>query len=419
MNTTVASPAVPPLPGAFAPIDAAQRIHALDVVRGFALLGIFLMNIEWFTRPFQQMGSGIDPAAAGIDRAAAWLVYVFVQGKFWVLFSLLFGMGFAVMSTRGGHGAQFRRTYARRCMALLAFGLLHAVLLWPGDILHAYAIAGLLLMAFGEIGNRVRLGLGIGVYAALAVLTALGGALLSALPAEAAAEFAKAGEEADVAAAAASSIYAEGGYWQAALQRARDFGTVALPAAVMVVPMALSVFMLGAWLVRSGRMHDIHGQRGWFARLALWTIPAGLVSVALSVRVGTDFDGMREMGPMLLATGLMLLGNLPLALGYLALVVLGLGMPGLSRLLSWLAPAGRMALSNYLLQSLVASTLFYGYGFGLWGQVGRAGQVLLVFAVFVLQVVASGWWLSRFRFGPMEWLWRWLSYGKRPPLRLA
>lgn len=417
MSAGGAPPAVPPLPGAFAPIDAAQRIHALDVVRGFALLGIFLMNIEWFTRPFQEMGSGIDPAAAGIDRSAAWLVYVFVQGKFWVLFSLLFGMGFAVMSTRGGHGAQFRRTYARRCAVLLVFGLLHALLLWPGDILHAYAIAGLLLMAFGEIGNRARLGLGIGVYAALAVLTAIGGALLSALPAETSAEFAKTGEEMEAAAAAAAQVYAEGGYWQIVLQRARDFGTMALQAAMMVVPTALSVFMFGAWLVRSGRMHDIHAQRGWFARLALWTIPAGLAFVALSVRVGTSFDGMREIGPMLLATGLMLLGNLPLALGYLALVVLGLGTPWLSRLLSWLAPAGRMALSNYLLQSLVASTLFYGYGFGLWGQVGRAGQVLLVFAVFALQVVASGWWLSRFRFGPMEWLWRWLSYGKRPPLR--
>src|SRR5690606_17527700 len=120
---------------------------------------------------FQQMGSGIDPAAAGVDLGAAWLVYVFVQGKFWVLFSLLFGMGFAVMSARGGHGTQFRRTYARRCAVLLAFGLLHAALLWPGDILHAYAIAGLLLLAFGEIGNRARLGIGLGIYAGLAALT--------------------------------------------------------------------------------------------------------------------------------------------------------------------------------------------------------------------------------------------------------
>src|SRR5690606_6470666 len=111
---------------AFAPIDAAQRIQALDVIRGFALLGIFLMNIEWFSRPMQEMGWGIDPAATGLDLTAAWAVHVFVAGKFWVLFSLLFGMGFAVMSSRGGHGPQFRGHYLRRCLVLLVLGVLHA-----------------------------------------------------------------------------------------------------------------------------------------------------------------------------------------------------------------------------------------------------------------------------------------------------
>ncbi|WP_238346046.1 DUF418 domain-containing protein [Luteimonas saliphila] len=411
----------PPLPPplGLAPIDAAQRIQALDVVRGFALLGIFLMNIEWFTRPIQQMGSGIDPAATGADHAAAWLVYVFVQGKFWVLFSLLFGMGFAVMSTRGGHGPRFRRVYARRCAALLGFGLLHAILLWSGDILHAYAIAGVLLLAFGEIDNRVRLWLGAGLYAGIALLVVLAGLLLSALPADARAGFAEMADEMDATAAAAARVFAEGGYWQATAQRASDFATVSAQGLLMMLPLALAVFLIGAWLVRAGRMDDVRAQRGWFARLALWMLPLGGVFVALSLAIGTRFDGMREAGPMMLANGLMLLGSLPLALGYLALLVLGLGTPVLSRPLSWLAPAGRMALTHYLLQSLVASTLFYGYGFGLWGQVGRAGQVLMVLAMFALQVAASHWWLARFRFGPMEWLWRWIGYGTRPPMRIA
>ncbi|HRN61061.1 MAG TPA: DUF418 domain-containing protein [Luteimonas sp.] len=408
----------PPLPSA-APIDAAQRVQALDVVRGFALLGIFLMNIEWFTRPVQEMGWGIDPAATGIDRIAAWLVYVFVQGKFWVLFSLLFGMGFAVMSARGGHGPQFRRRYVRRCLVLLGIGLLHGVALWSGDILHAYAIAGLLLLAFGGISNRALLWIGLVVYAALAAMVAFGGLALSALPDEAGSDFMEMAADMEAAAAVAAQVFSEGSWWQATVQRARDFGMAAAEGALMVVPMALAVFMLGAWLVRSGRMHDVAAQRGWFARLALWTMPLGLALVASSAAVGTSFDGMRQIGPMMLAIGLMMLGSLPLALAYLSLLVLGLGVPGLSRLLAWLAPAGRMALTHYLLQSLIASTLFYGYGFGLWGQVGRAGQVVLVFAVFALQVLASHWWLARFRFGPMEWLWRWATYGQRPRMRLA
>ncbi|MGJ4804138.1 DUF418 domain-containing protein [Luteimonas sp. SDU82] len=405
-------------PPAFAPIDAGQRIQALDVVRGFALLGIFLMNIEWFGRPMQAMGSGIDPSTTGLDHAAAWAVHVFVSGKFWVLFSLLFGMGFAVMSSRGGHGAAFRGRYLRRCLALLAFGLLHAVLLWPGDILHAYAITGLLLLAFGEISNRARLVLGLGLYGAIALMVALGGGLISLVPAEELGEMAGMAAEMESQAVQAAGVYAHGSYPDAVLQRARDFASLSMQGLVMTVPMALGVFMLGAWLVRSGRMHDVASQRGWFARLALWTLPLGATFVALSMAVGSSFDGMREMGPMLLAQGLMMLGSLPLALGYLSLLVLGLGAPGVSRVLGWLAPPGRMALTHYLLQSLIASTLFYGYGVGLWGQVGRAGQVLLVLAVFAMQVLTSHWWLARYRFGPMEWLWRWLTYGTRPRMRL-
>lgn len=406
-------------PPAFAPIDAAQRIQALDVIRGFALLGIFLMNIEWFSRPLQEMGSGIDPAATGIDHAAAWAVHVLVAGKFWVLFSLLFGMGFAVMSSRGGHGAQFRSRYVRRCLVLLAFGLLHALLLWPGDILHAYAVTGLLLLAFGEVSNRARLLLGIGLYAGLASMIVVGGGLMSLAPPGEMPGFETMAVELESAAAAAREVYAHGNYFEVVLQRGRDFLTLGVQGALMVIPMALGVFMLGAWLVRSGRMHDVASQRDWFARLALWTLPLGAVFVTLSMSVGESFDGMREMGPMLLAQGLMMLGSLPLALGYLSLLVLGLGLPGISRVLGWLAPAGRMALTHYLLQSLVASSLFFGYGLGWWGHLGRGAQVLLALAIFALQVVASHWWLGRYRFGPMEWLWRWLTYGARPAMRLG
>ena len=405
-------------PPAFAPIDAAQRIQAMDVARGFALLGIFLMNIEWFGRPLQEMGYGIDPSASGLDHAAAWTVHVFVAGKFWVLFSLLFGMGFAVMASRGGHGPAFRRRYLRRCLALLGFGLLHALLLWPGDILAAYAITGLALLAFGEISNRARLVLGVGLYAGVALLVVIGGGLMSLVPADESGELVKAAVQLEAEAAAAVEVYAHGSYLEVVGQRARDFASLGLQGWPMVVPMALGVFMLGAWMVRSGQVHDIAARRDFHVRMAATLLPVGALLVALSLGVGSSFD-MRAMGTMLLAHGLMMLGSLPLALAGFSLLALGLGVPRLSRVLGWLAPAGRMALSHYLLQSLVASSLFYGYGAGWWGQVGRAGQVLLVLVVFALQVLASHWWLARYRFGPMEWLWRGLTYGTRPPMRLA
>lgn len=406
------------LPPGSTPVAAGQRIEALDVVRGVALLGIFLMNIEWFTRPLQENGSGLDPSAQGVDRLAAWLVYVFVQGKFWVLFALLFGTGHAVMATRAGDQARFRRTWTRRCATLLVFGILHALLLWPGDILAIYAVAGFALLALGDPGQRLRLWAGVGVCLGLGVLTVLGGWLLSTMPgdAEGMAGF---GSGLRAEGDAAAAVYASGSYAAVVQQRASDFVSLALQSSVTVVPMALSLFLLGGWLLRSGRLHDVSAHRAWFARLAGWTLPTGLFLAALSLAVGDRFDVVTQTGPMTVAAGLMLLASLPMALAYLALLVLGLCLPGTSRWLAWLAPAGRMALTHYLLQSLLASSLFYGYGLGLWGELGRAAQVVLVLAIFALQAVASHWWLARYRFGPMEWLWRWASYGTRPPMRVT
>ena len=123
------------------PITANQRIEALDVVRGFALLGIFLMNIEWFNRPISSLGEGMPTGLTGLDWWASWFVLYFVQGKFWTIFSLLFGMGFAVMLTRAERaGREFKIVYLRRVLALAVFGAAHFILLWAGDILFSYAV---------------------------------------------------------------------------------------------------------------------------------------------------------------------------------------------------------------------------------------------------------------------------------------
>ncbi len=409
-------PSLPPVPVP-APVDAGRRIHVLDALRGFALLGIFLMNIEWFTRPPQHMGQGLDPSATGIDRIAALGVYVLVQGKFWVLFSLLFGMGFALMSGRHG-GPAFQRVYLRRCLALLGFGLAHGLLLWNGDILHAYAIAGLLLVALDGIPRRRWPWLGAGLYLGMAAGVAAYGLVLDLAQPGLQQEFVDMAAEYEAGAAAAAAALSRGSWAQAVRENAHAFLTLTLPGLVVLLPMVLGVFMLGAWLYRTGRFQDVAAHRGWFARLAAWALPPGALLLAFALSAGTGFDGMREAGAMMRAMGWMFLASLPLALAYLALFALGFGAPGPGRILRWLAPAGRMALTHYLLQSLVAALLFHGYGLGLWGQVGRAGQVGLVLVVFALQVLASHWWLARFRFGPMEWLWRWISYGSAPPMRV-
>ena len=171
----------PPSPAPFAPVAESQRIQALDVVRGFALLGIFLMNIEWFNRPMAAFNDGIPRDATGLDWLANWFVNYFVAGKFWTIFSLLFGMGFAVMLIRAEKaGREFKKVYLRRILGLAVFGALHYIFLWEGDILFSYAVGalGLMIVLYGRtwpilIGVLVALALGFVANAMFAVMVGL------------------------------------------------------------------------------------------------------------------------------------------------------------------------------------------------------------------------------------------------------
>ncbi|MFC7302420.1 DUF418 domain-containing protein [Cognatiluteimonas weifangensis] len=474
--------------GRLGPVAAGERIVALDVVRGFALLGIFLMNVEFFSRPLADLDAGLPVAAAtGLDYWAGWLVHVLVRGKFWTMFSLLFGMGFAVMLTRAERaGAAFTAPYLRRTLALGVIGALHYLFLWAGDILFSYALGAALLMIVFHARPRplflfagacaalaagcalaAKLGLGappwqlflaLGVpVLVLAIVAAVlrrwplsglrhaglalyllpflamavgGAAMLQAPPETRAPATAQAAQDTPAAKAQAeraqrlrehaariateARVMSQGSYAEAVALRAGEFGRQAGTDAAFAM-IVLGMFLLGAWFVRSGIMLDPAAHLPLFRRLAWFGIPVGVGIGVLAAGIATSHVRGRNDAAFQLATGLAMLGNLPASLGYVAAVVLAFH----GRWRRWvaaLAPAGRMALSNYLLQSLLGTWFFYGYGLGHWGM-GRAGQLLFVVVVFALQLLLSHWWLARFRYGPLEWLWRGVTYLRWPRLR--
>jgi uncharacterized membrane protein YeiB len=212
-----------------------------------------------------------------------------------------------------------------------------------------------------------------------------------------------------------ASILSQGNYLEAVEWRARKFPLkVARDAGFAIVLVAM--FLLGVWFVRSGVMENAQAHLPLFERLVLYGIPVGIglgllgSFVATSSTPGDNHDGF------MLARGLAMLGNLPACLGYVGMVVLMLHSNSPFARIRVLAPFGRMALTNYLTQSLICSLYFYGYGLGHWGM-GRAWQVAFVAAVLSLQIVFSHWWLARYRFGPMEWLWRGFTYREAPVMR--
>ncbi len=408
-----------------APVAPGERIQALDVLRGFALLGIFLMNIEAFVSPMEEATSGLNPHYTGLDRWVDALIYLFVQGKFYTLFSLLFGMGFAVMAQRAeSAGRPFIPVYLRRTLALLAIGLAHALLVWYGDILVSYACVAFALLLLYLLKPATPwlpwlAGLVYLVPCGFILLFGLG-AWASQLDPKAAAEFAKAMADQGAMMAAVSEAqrlaYGAGSFAEATAQRWVDLKMMLSFAWVMFWPMVLGMFILGSWFVRSGAISEPGRFPVLFSRLRWVALPLGVACMFLSFWMMPSADMGRMSLAIAVASALANVGSGLMCLGYVGWIIGALQAAPRSKL-RVLAPAGRMALTNYLLQSIVCTWLFYGYGLGYFEQMPRAWQALFVLVFFVVQVLLSHWWLARFRFGPMEWLWRAATYLSWPPMR--
>lgn len=406
-----------------APIAPNERITLLDAIRAFALLGILLMNMEAFNGPLLLSASGMDPALTGVDRVVDGLIYFFVQGKFFTLFSLLFGMGFAVIVQRAeAAGRPFALLYLRRSVALLVIGLAHALLVWSGDVLVTYALLSFLLLAFQPVPARWLAWLGGAAYLAAPAMMfgiALIAGLMSLSPESAAswdAAIAQGTAEVRAILDDASRIYAAGSYAEALQLRVREFG-IMVNNIFLFGPMVLGMFLLGAALVRSGAITQPASRPRLFAFLRWGALPLGLLAMGASFALEshTPVDRLDFRSGSAQAVGM--LGSGLMCLGYLGWLVAFFQGPG-ARLGAWLAPAGRMALTNYLMQSVVCTLVFYGYGLGWYGQLPRAWHVPFALVLFVLQVLLAHVWLARFRFGPMEWLWRSATYLRPQPMRL-
>jgi uncharacterized protein len=394
-------------PGARAlgPVAEHARIEVLDILRGFAIFGILLVNMASFSSAIGFPGY-VAPPLGPADQLVRGLIIFLAQNKFYSLFSLLFGMGFALQFDRAqARGGRFLPTYLRRLLVLFMFGVAHAVLLWEGDILALYAVLGVLLVAFRNRAPRTTLiGAGLCLLLWLAMVAGLY-VLLGGYPLP---------KEADTAlgisAAQWEAVHANGGYVQIVAQRISLL--LFWPTFLVVAgPSVFVMFLIGLYLGKRRIFEDLGAHVPLLRRMLRWCL---VVGVAGNLVYLLGHNGIRSG---FLSEVAIVLGAPALCLFYVAAICLLVQRAGWQRRLAPLAPVGRMALSNYLLQSLVATTIFYGYGLGLFGRVGPVLGLLLTVAIYAVQVPLSGWWMRRFRFGPAEWLWRSLTYARRQPMR--
>jgi len=393
------------------PTDPKVRLGSVDAVRGFALFGVLLVNMYNF-------GADAPEWTGFLDSAFYLSMHSLLETKSLRLFSLLFGFGFALqlagaMSRKSG----FLWFYFRRLAILFVFGMAHA-LFFDGDILMEYAMLGLILIAFRNVHRRILLVL---AFVLLAVFP-VGNLVRTESGDDLAAQWEDSLPLAELRVnhpylGSPTDVFRENAFAIPPHIWSNLYG----PESSLAI---FSMFLLGLYIGRRRILHDVAPHLPLIRRVFAWGVGIGAVSAlaewSLTRKYGyavftesTASDGVRFLGDMLFAYG-----STSLALGYGAGIVLLAQRPGWQTALRPLQNLGKMALTAYLSSTLMFTTLFYGWGFGQLFLLGPALTTFYAVLFFVTLLLFCGWWLARFRFGPVEWLWRSLSYLKMQPLRL-
>lgn len=405
------------------PVQQHERSEILDCLRGFALLGIFLANSAVFSLYMFQSPEKIQAMPTAVpDEILTYFHFTFIDGKFYSLFSLLFGIGFSIILNRNQQaGRNALGIFYRRLLILAIIGLLHTFLLWDGDILFVYAVCGVFLPLFRNCKDHTLL-----IWWVALILSPI---LLDAIivmtngawrPAVFIADFAQQVDSryginpdnfstwlVDRTDYKSMHEFLQGGFlwrWENLIGSNR-------------LPKVIGLFILGLYVGRNAIFVNLEANYTLLKRVQRWGFIVGLpASIAFA---WFELDAYHLPKPAaLLDTLFYALSVVPLSLAYTTTFCLLWLKPDWKKRLMIFAPAGRMALTNYIMQTLIGITLYYGIGFGLGAQFGPTLFFPIAIAVFIIQIPISKLWLSYFRFGPLEWIWRMLTYGKVMKLRL-
>jgi uncharacterized protein len=427
-----------------APVESEARLTSVDVLRGVALCGILAMNIVGFGWPMGVYGDPTEAPGHGWADVALWMFnHIVFDTKMMTIFSMLFGAGLVLMSERAeARGASLRKVYYRRVLVLLLIGLVHAYLIWNGDILVPYALCGLLLYPLRKKSARTLLTIGV-VLLSLAFPVWLGARgvvhFMQATSQQVEAEITEGQEptgwrksihEAWKKMQEGQKPEPEKFQKKIDTYRGGYFGIVKDRAGELLKEHTAG-FVLGFWWLVGGRMligmglmklgvFSASKSTSFYQRLALIGYGIGLPLLLADIAIDFHYNFFHNSGMAYFLGGWWLMGAVSspfMALGHIAVVMLICKSGAIAWLTRRLAAMGRMALTNYLTQSIVCTTLFYGYGLGLFGSVYRPGLYLVVLSIWAFQLWISPIWLAHFRFGPAEWLWRSLTYGRAQPFR--
>jgi uncharacterized protein len=394
------------------PTQLNERIVSLDVLRGFAVLGILIMNIQ----NFSMIGAAyLNPMAygnmEGMNKWVWMLSHILADNKFMTIFSILFGAGIILFTERlKAKDIHSLAIHYRRMLWLLLFGMAHAYLLWSGDILVAYAISGLWVVLFRKAKPKTLLIVGIILFSIASVLSLFSGVSLPFMPEESKAELMQSWLPNQEHVTAELEAF-QGSWIQQMPMRVED--SIWMQTFLFFYLMAWRVgglMLLGMALFKTGILSG-EKSKAFYLRLTLIGLLLGLAIVIYGMKTNLDNDFSMEYS-FFFGSQFNYWGSVLVSLGYIGGVILCVKMNVLGFLQKSLAAVGRTAFTNYLLQTIICTGLFYGHGLGLFGKLERSEQIAVVFGIWIFQLVVSPIWLNYYKYGPFEWLWRSLTYWK-------
>lgn len=386
-----------------------DRIISIDILRGIAILGIIIMNIQAFTMP---LATYMNPYAFGDLTGFNYWVYllshILVSEKFLSLFSILFGAGIILFNTKGEGQIKTGKLHYRRNLILLIFGFIHAYVIWYGDILVAYALCAFLAFVFRKKKVKTLIIVGAAFFIIPSLFYFFSYSSVPYWPQEQIDEITKMMipniEELN------KEVAAMQGNWL-------EQNTIRIKTAIMLQTQVflmqtfwrvMGLMLLGMALLKSGVL-KAEKSKTFYILLSMIGFAIGLALVIS----GVTFNANNQndlIKVFFIGTQFNYWGSLPMALGYIGLVMLIVKSAKFTSFKSVMSKVGRMAFTNYILTSVIAVLIFTGTGFGLYGTVERTTQILITFGFWIVLIIFSNIWLKHYKFGPLEWLWRSLTY---------
>ncbi len=391
----------------FSPTNPNQRIEQIDILRGFALLGVLLVNALGYNSSFFDFGGFYSTFTDPLNSKVYNFITNYGADKFIGLFSFLFGVSFSIMYLKNRHSeTQFSHFYLRRLLILMLFGVIHIVFFWAGDILFSYALMGIILLSLRKLPSKLLLFISVFMYFFPILYIALHVSypfLPDALS-----------STSSITISEVINIYAQGTYPEVFRLRLHEYFSFRYINLIYYVPKIISLFIFGYVFYQHKFFEKINTSKNKYLILSILLLLVGIVLNTYTFDIANSIVDMKTSA---YATTLYMLifeiTNVVLILSYILIILTLTKIKFFSYILNPLKYIGRMTLTNYLMYSVIFTIIMYSYGFGKFGSFEPWQLLMLSILFFAIQIVLCKTWLQHFRFGPMEWLWRKFIYLKR------